>query len=61
MTDAFQSLVKGDQNEQADVGLVAAMIAMAMNYNPQNWLITSGAALYWRIMGDVVMNFLIFF
>jgi len=53
LTDAFQSLVKGDQNEQADVGLVAAMIAMAMNYNPQNWLITSGAALYWRIMGDV--------
>jgi len=53
LTDAFQSLVKSDQNEQADVELVGSMIAMAMSYDPQSWLLTSGAALYWRIKGDV--------
>ena len=48
LKEAFESLAKTGAGGEMTVERMASMIARGLEENPQSWILSTGASLYWR-------------
>ena len=48
LKEAFESLAKTGTRGQMTMERMASIIAQGLEENPQSWILSSGASLYWR-------------
>ena len=51
LKEAFQSLAQKEENVKETVERMATRIAQGLKKDPKSWILSTGAALYWRIRG----------